>query len=77
MNEIRENIAENALGGAARGPLPFKRWLLNREHRLKLKEEEMPKKEQMNRPNIKNLLKYYYVIGMGSFGFHWWKSNRL
>ena len=45
MNEIRENIAENALGGAARGPLPFKRWLLNREHRLKLKEEENAKKK--------------------------------
>ena len=56
MNEIRENIAENALGGAACGPLPFKRWLLNREHRLKLKEEENAKKEQMKRPNIKNLL---------------------
>ena len=53
---FRANIAENAMGGATRGPLPFKRWLLNREHRLKLKEEENAKKEQMKRPNIKNLL---------------------
>ena len=79
MNEIRENIAENALGGAACGPLPFKRWLLNREHRLKLKEEENAKKraeeEAEHQKSVEagtswkeGFEKYYYGIGMAPLG---------
>ena len=77
MNEIRENIAENALGGAARGPLPFKRWLLNREHRLKLKEEENAKKRADEQAEHQKSVEILLWDWNGSFGSHRWKSNRL
>lgn len=79
LNEMKENIAENAMGGASRGPLPFKRWLLNREHRLNLKEEEKAKKraeeEAEHQKSVdegtswkEGFEKYYYGIGMAALG---------
>ena len=72
---LRANIAENALGGATRGPLPFKRWLLNREHRLKLKEEENAKKRADEQAEHQKSVEILLWDWNGSFGSHWWKSN--
>ena len=67
------------LGGATRGPLPFKKWLLNREHKLKLKEEENIKKRAEEEALYQKAVdegtsvkegfeKFYYGIGMAALG---------
>ena len=67
------------MGGATRGPLPFKKWLLNREHKLKLKEEENIKKRAEEEALYQKAVdegtsvkegfeKFYYGIGMAALG---------